>query len=652
MTRFHSARWLLLPLIVSFAGVIGAAEVEFDVVQLCRAPIDGPISRWTKEGAFTLIAGGRDAADSCFEGTFAGIETDASNFTFVCRVAKAPTGTPDPQYGVMLRAGLDGPENQVNLRYDGRPGQKAWRWLMKYQVTPSTHDGSTRSYLYDYDRSLTDAEGLWLKVVRDYPYVYLFTSQDGKQWKEFGADYLKVMLAQTVWVGPQLTGGADGKTPATMTFDHISFHVDEGNDTAATEKDWKEYHPPLQPWVYHFALVDTGKAGVQESAFLAMPKDMKPSEIRGLVWSTGNKEITYDYDQHLKFDHDGEKRKPHDMKTWEGRYELKQTRPFNQILSHYKFARLGGAWDVRLYPQVIKRLTEATGFTELPNIPVMPVGASATGGAAARAASLYPDLTVAAGVTLIGMAGADTEDRAVLNTPHLHVFGSKDGGHLKHALQAAPVLRQKHALWAQAPMWRVYHRQHKSFGLIFPYFVDLCEMRVPENVDFAKGPAKLKTLREQDGWYGLNDTWETNFPQITPVNEYRGNSKNLSWLPNERMARLWQAFVSENPLTVIHFPRFEGHANYGFPNSHGWRNSYLAANEPFELVASGPAGDDVKVTYYADLEPLEVLETHGTPLRVTLKAPGPGLRGVYAITEWDGKKEISRPITILFQTRN
>jgi len=237
----------------------------------------------------------------------------------------------------------------------------------------------------------------------------------------------------------------------------------------------------------------------------------------------------------------------------------------------------------------------------------------------------------------------------VLDTPHLHVFGSRDGSHLKEAVAAIPGLRAKRALWTSAPMWRVYHRQHRSDSLIYPYFLELLNLRIPPDADYRKGPVRLKTLAETSGWLGLTDTWETNFPEVVPFRQYRGKSENLVWLPSERIARLWQAFVSENPRTIIHFPMFEGTSTYGGPQPHGWHNSFLAANEPFELVASGPLGDDLSVEYYADLNRLKVLA--GSDYRVRLEGLPPGLHSIYAITTFGGRKEISRPVTIMFQQR-
>lgn len=658
--RLMLARWLRLDrtaaagfaVVLSVASLTWAeAPLDLEVVQLCRQPIEGPVSRFTTDGRLVLTGGGRDASDCCFEGAFAGVETRASNFTFVCRIAETPTGTPDPQYGVMVRAGLAGPEKQVNLRYDGRPGHRAWRWLMKYHVTPSSHDGSSRAYLYGYDESVAATAGIWLKVVRRYPFVHFYTSTDGERWNEFGADYLKVLLPQRVWVGPQITGGGDGKTPVSITFDRLSFSVDEGNATAPTEADWKEYHPPLRPWVAHFVKVETGGKTGPASAYLQMPKGMNPKDIRALLWTAGSKEMIVDGDRPLPWTKQEGLRKPADMKQWEGAYPMPRTRAFNQILRHYGLVRLGGYFPVESYPEAVERLAERTGIEHLPNIPFCVTGASFAGGWSAKAAALFPERCIAAAPALIGMAGASKADATIWKVPHLHVFGSKDGGHLKDAESWIPRLHQHRALWAPTPMWRVYHRQHKSFGIIFPYFLEALRLRVPDGADYSKRPPKLKTLDFRGGWYGLADTWHTNYPEVVPVRGYRGRSKNLVWLPNELTARIWQAFVSQNPRTVIHFPMFEGHNNYGHPNPHGWHNSFLPADEPFELVASGPRADDLKVEYYAGLEKLEVVEQHGTPYRVTLQGPPPGLHAIYAITEWNSHREISRPATIMFQRR-
>jgi hypothetical protein len=182
--------------------------------------------------------------------------------------------------------------------------------------------------------------------------------------------------------------------------------------------------------------------------------------------------------------------------------------------------------------------TEASNFTFVARVAKGPTGTpdpqygisiragvAATGGAAARSAALFPERTIACSPTLIGMAGAETTDPRVLATPHLHIIGARDGGHLPQALQTIPHLREKRALWATAPMWRVYHRTHRSFGLMMPYFVEVMRLRLPAHADYAIGLPHLAALKEDEGWLGLvvsnlNRNRQEGFPRRKPQREF------------------------------------------------------------------------------------------------------------------------------------
>lgn len=626
------------------------AEPTLKAVVLA-GPDAGPnVGQYKSDGSYVLTGAGRDSSDCRHEGSFAYVETDASNFTFIARIANKPTGTADPQYGISVRAGLDGTEKCLNLRFDGREPHRCFRWLMRHHVTPSSHDGSGRAYLYGYEREMTAGENVWLKIVRRYPNVFGHYSTDGNNWRELGTDYLKVLLPQKVCVGPMVTAGGDGKRPVSVTYDDISFTIDPTDENTESAAVWKEYHPKVGTWRMHLAKVQVDERKDEFiSPFLLMPKNMNPADIRAVLFTAGSKELVVD-DKAFQWDKgEGTLRKPAAMKSWEGTLDIEGIRPFNQILAHYGIVRVGGYFPPQHYERAVERLAEMSRIKHLPNVPFVATGASFAGGYSAKAAAAFPEKTIAAAPVVIGMAGAKTDDRRVLDTPHLHVFGSRDGGHLKDAVATIPGLRTKRALWAAAPMWRVYHRQHKSNALIYPYFLEMIDLRVPDGADYRKGPVRLRQLSEASGWFGLTDTWETNFPQVVPVRRYKGNSKNLVWLPSEKTARLWQAFISENPKTIIHFPMFEGTSTYGGPQPHGWHNSFLAANEPFELVASGPLGDDLSVEYYAGLKQLDVLA--GKDYRVRLEGLPPGLHSIYAITTARGQEEISRPVTIMFQER-
>src|SRR5262249_14772912 len=125
---------------------------------------------------------------------------------------------------------------------------------------------------------------------------------------------------------------------------------------------------------------------------------------------------------------------------------------------------------------------------------------------------------------------------------------------------------------------------------MYPYFIDCLRLRVPEGHDFVSGQVRLNRLKEENGYLGLIDTWESNYPQAGPFKGDKGNRGKAVWLPTARGARAWQAFVSYDPRTVIQLPAFEGHGTIGQPQPNGWHNTRLAADEPFEVVASGPRG--------------------------------------------------------------
>ncbi len=644
----------VLGVVLTAAGVFAAPAAgetlgpeDVTIVRLGREPApEASLGQW-EGGALTLQATGREAYMGRDEATFAGFRTDASNFTFVARVVKAPSGTPNPKYGVTVRDGLSGTDKCFNVRYDGYSGNRCIQWFMRYHVAPSDHDGARRCFLAATNPKMTLTDGFWLRLRRRYPFVDADLSEDGRTWVPVDR-HRQVVLAQTVWVGVMATAGGSGRqTP--VVYDHLSFTVGEGVGRVETRDAYQEYHPPVGP--YEMTLARTKVDDDEISPFVLMPKGYDRSKVRAILWSAGSKEVGLADGTQLAFEEGkGSLRRPKGMEGWEGTYEVKGIRPFNQILAHCGLVRVGGAFHPKQYRQALRALAEATGIRELPNLPFVVTGASFAGGYSAQAAALYPEQCVASAPVVIGMAGAKTADEAVLRTPHLHVYGSRDGVHLRTANETMPRLREKGALWANGPMWMVAHRQHKADAIIYPYFLECLRLRLPEKHDYAKGP-NLKALREEDGWFGLAETWETSFPEVVPVKDYKGDSKRLVWLPTELTARIWQAFVSFDPRTVIHFPMFEGRPTYGGRRPHGWHNSYMEAGVPWELVASGPLGDDLKVEYYAGLEKLEVLKVHGSPYRVTLGALPPGLHAIYAITTVDGIREISRPVTVLFQKR-
>ena len=635
------------------AGPLGAAEVPKMRAYVLGKP-DQPapdMLRSSEAGACTVKAVGRDAYGHMDEGVFAGFETDAPAFTLVARISKGIEGGASPKFGLVVRAGLAGNDKAVALRYDGYQGNRCLQWFMRYHVVGSTHQGSGRCFVDGTDKRFAAPAGLWLKLVRRYPYIDMYASLDGQAWERLA--YQAVLLPGKVWAGLQVTaGGAEG---ASAAFDNIRFTVDD--PPADAPSTFKEYTPP-QKYTVYFAKVNLGApdAPAWATAYAIVPDGTDPKAMRCFFWTPGSKEIalagggTLAFRSGAKDTPEAGLRLPADFDRDEGAYHTDRLDTEYAMWGHCGVLRLGTLHHA--YHESLKRLAEVSGVRQLANLPFVSTGNSAAGGSASAAARQFPEFAVATAPCLIGSAGIEDVAK-VPGLPLLFLVGSQDGSHLSSIKQAAPLARQHHAVWGSAPMWTVHHHPHKQRALMYPYFADCVGLRVPKGHDFASGPAKLKSLREEDGWLGLMDTWQTNFPKAVPFKEFKGDLKNTVWLPTERVARAWQAFVSYNPRTVIHFPMFEGHNTSGQAQPNDWHNSDLAADEPFEIAASGPLGEGLKVEYYFDAhQPLAIArQDPGRPYRVTAKGLPPGLHVLYAVTRWDGQEEISRPVSIMFFPR-
>ncbi len=649
----HSRFVAALLVLSSWAAPARAAEApELRRFVLGKPVPAAPVRASPEAGRITVTGLGRVASGHLDEGAFVGLETKALNFTFVARVVGAEGGGKGARYGLTARAGLAGNDKAVSLRFDGG---RCLQWLMRHHVVANTHQGSRRCFVAGDDKRFARPEGLWLKLVRRYPYVDLYASENGKEWRQ--APYRPVLLPARAWVGLQVTAGGDGKRPLAVTFDRVSFAADRGKDTSPdTPGTFREYAPRKKYTIY-FARVNTGTAArpAFATAYVIVPDGMSPKKMRCLLWTPGSKEIATADGGTLPFRH-GKRgtpkaglRLPADFDRDEGAYHTDRLSPEYAMLEHHGILRLGTLHDA--YRESLKRLAEVSGIPELAHLPFVATGASAAGGRASAAARKFPELAVACCPTLAGAAGVE-EVAKHARTPFLHVVGSKDGSHLRQVKEAAPVERAHHALWGAAPMWFVYHHTHKQNALLYPYLVDCARLRVPAGHDFASGPARLRRLAEEDGYLGLMDSWESNYPKAVPFNEHRGDRRGTVWLPTARVARAWQAFMSQGPRTVIHFPTFEGHSTVGQPQPNGWHNSHLAADEPFEVAASGPLGPGVKVEFFADLEPLRVVGRGGAnPYRVRAGGLPPGLHVLYAVTTVGGRQEISRPVTVMFHRR-
>lgn len=335
------------------------------------------------------------------------------------------------------------------------------------------------------------------------------------------------------------------------------------------------------------------------------------------------------------------------MADWQGVIDLEGLDEFHAMLEPYRIVRVGGVFDAKHYEAVVGQLANATGIRHLPNLPVLITGASFAGGQTASAAQTFPTKTIAAAPVIIGMAGAAACGGDYAKTPLLHVYGSIDGTHLRDALEWTPRLRAQHALWANAPMWHVAHRQHVANAIIYPYFLECLRLRLPGDADATAGPAPLRDLDENDGWLGLTDSWRGAMPTIVPFRE-KPDAAEAVWLPSELAARVWQAFAARESRVVIHFPRYDGTSTYGGPRPEGWHNTRLAAGEPFHVLASGPIGRETRVQWFVDGRPMALAEGPGGYFARGDGLPA-GVHSLWCVATVDGAAQVSRPVLVLVE---
>lgn len=608
-----------------------------------------------------IVAAGREAYLGSDEGTFAYVTTDRSHFTFVARIASVEGDASRAKIGVCVRHDLDKHARSVHLRYDAYDKHRCLQWFMRYQRRPSDHDGSRQCFHDGIDKRFDRLEGTWLKIERRYPHVRLYASLDGKEWSRVEGGYEPVLLPQGVHVGVIATQGGDGKAGARVRFDNITFTEDAANDAPGVETaaSYQEFWPATGKWKFVSATVPfTDKSGQDESfsAQLLMPEKMRPESIRGIVWSTGSKEFVLADNKpmgYTKTGASGTLRQPEMMQTPEGTAILDTVGPWNQWFASNGWVRVAGYFPPEQYDAAVRRLAEVSGIEKLPNLPFVSTGASFAGGYAATAGAKFPERCVATAPVIIGQAGSGSPTLGTV--PYLNVWGSRDGRHLKDFLSRVDAHVPRKAQFGNAPMWTLAHRQHNAWAVIFPFFLEAWSLRVPADADAGAGPVALKNIAYERGFYGLVDSWSTNAPRVVPVADYDGPPGNVVWLPGERTARVWQAFVSQNPRAVVLFPTFDGTSTFGGPMPADWRISQMKADTPFPLVAAGPTtdadGKPVRVRWFVDGKPLDVQATGPNPYRATASGVSAGLRAIWLETYTEGNSaptEISRPVLVLF----
>lgn len=208
-----------------------------------------------------------------------------------------------------------------------------------------------------------------------------------------------------------------------------------------------------------------------------------------------------------------------------------------------------------------------SGRPEVVNVPWIAFGFSQGGGQAYSLNYHFPARTIAIGVNKAGYSflngGSDTArlDEAngsrpaspgAVNTPALFVAGQNDDpGRLTNISTAFANNRTLGAPWAWLIEAGVGHEKGAATRWFLPFFEAIAPLRYPANLSAAAGPPALVPVTPGDGWLIDQPSQASGLLLVDPQAAFSGDPLARGWVPDERTARLAQAFGSFDRAGVL-----------------------------------------------------------------------------------------------------
>jgi hypothetical protein len=281
----------------------------------------------------------------------------------------------------------------------------------------------------------------------------------------------------------------------------------------------------------------------------------------------------------------------------------------------------------------LTELARKSGHPELEHLPLCFLGMSRGGGMSMQLAELMPERTLASVPVCLEVGPASEATRRI---PVLTVFGEKDGAQMTKLLAKLPTERQQGARWGIAVQWGRKHEFGPANNLSFVFLDDVIARRLPARPDPQSSPC-LAVIPLEKGWLGDPATWGRDGRQATIASwdQFVGPHGAACWFPSERVAAVWQAFVSATKDVALVEP------------------AGLGDGQPFVLhSASKPVA--VKVATALSPVKVELWDAHRrlaertqSPWAFEIAIP-PGIHALYArLITPEGVSRYSRPQTIM-----
>ncbi len=283
------------------------------------------------------------------------------------------------------------------------------------------------------------------------------------------------------------------------------------------------------------------------------------------------------------------------------------------------------------FPQVIdqalSQFAKDSGHPELVKAKFCPVGMSAGAGMSVKLAELMPDRVIAVGPVCLEVGPRNAESMKI---PMLTIFGERDGGQYEKLAAKLSEARALGARFGIAVQWRRKHEFGRANNLLLPLFDAAIRKRLGQPGE------SLKDFEESAGWLGDVSDWREGVAFVAPFKEYPGDKSKACWLPDEKTARAWQAFVTAQPQLEMKSPP-------GLGDGQPFLLHKVGETITVEMKSKTQEKFRVPVEVFAGGKKLGQLE--GRKLEIQFDEPG--IYPLFLRTEAaDGSVLLSRPNTI------
>jgi hypothetical protein len=294
----------------------------------------------------------------------------------------------------------------------------------------------------------------------------------------------------------------------------------------------------------------------------------------------------------------------------------------------------------------LQQFAKETGLPELVHVPRTGTGFSA-GGMAIQVLETDPDRMLTNAISCSWVRDPEKMGQAAA-IPELFVIGSEpDGFKMLPAIEEfyEPAIEQQ-LPWGLGLQHGCKHDWANSGTLFVPWIQAIAKMRYPKDVDVSK-PIPLRPVSFAEGWRGDRTTINGTYASVAAANEFKGDTKMATWLPNRATAYVWRAWqTKKSPVDLAastadgkKLPPFQPKKSLGMSIAPGVELT-LAVNVMTEL--------EIETVKYFDGDKL-IGQSNEAPFEVKWSSPKIGCYTMWAEYFVDGKPGATNPALLVVE---